>query len=266
MRSKSCSYALSVLTLMAWVAAASAQNIAPAPTYSELVKILSERVEQEMRDKQLPALSIALVDDQKIVWAQGFGYQDAEKTMPATAHTVYRVGSISKLFTDIAVMQMVERDKLELDAPITRYLPEFAPHNPFGGDITLRELMSHRAGLVREPPVGNYFDASSPSLQATIDSLNQTSLVLPPGAETKYSNAGVATVGYVLQRTVNQPYVDYMKAAVLEPLGMTESAFTPEPELAKHLASAYMWSYDGLNFSAPTFSLGRRLPDHYIPQ
>jgi len=91
-------------------------------------------------------------------------FADPEKKIPATADTVHRIGSVSKLFTDLAVMQMVERGELELDAPVQRYIPEFRPKNPFGRPITLRHLMSHRAGLVREPPVGHYFDAKTPSV------------------------------------------------------------------------------------------------------
>jgi CubicO group peptidase (beta-lactamase class C family) len=250
-------FAILVATLgcFAWTPAW-AQNIAPAPEYAEIARQLTARIQQEMNDKKLPALSIALVDGQSIVWAQGFGFEDSSKKLPATGHTVYRVGSVSKLFTDMAVMQLVERGQLDLDAPISRYLPNFAPHDAFGGTITLRELMCHKAGLVREPPVGNYFDASAPTLQATIESLNQTSLVFAPGTHTKYSNAGVATVGYVLQRLVNQPYPEYLKSTLLEPLGMKESSFAPEPALMLHLASSYMWSYDGLQFPAPTFQLG----------
>jgi len=113
-----------------------------------------------------PALSIALVDDQQIVWAQGFGFADPARKTPATAETVYRVGSVSKLFTDIAIMQQVERGKLDLDAPITKYLPSFHPTNPFQlPPITLRELMSHRAGLLREPPVGHYFRSHRAKLE-----------------------------------------------------------------------------------------------------
>jgi CubicO group peptidase (beta-lactamase class C family)/D-alanyl-D-alanine dipeptidase len=235
---------------------ASAQNVAASPEYAQIVSQLTARIQQQIDEKKLPALSIALVDNQSVVWAQGFGFEDSGKKLPATAHTVYRVGSVSKLFTDTAVMQLVERERLDLDAPIMRYVPGFAPHNPFGGDITLRQLMSHRAGLVREPPVGHYFDASAPTLQATIESLNQTSLVFAPGTHTKYSNAGIATVGYALQRTVNQPYPEYLNSALLQPLGMRESSFTPDPALMQHLASASMWSYDGLLFPAPTFQLG----------
>src|SRR5436190_648599 len=84
--------------------------------------------------------------------------------LPATPDTVYRVGSVSKLFTDLAIMQLVERGLLDLDDPITKYLPDFKPRNRFDVAITLRQLMSHRAGLVREPPLGNYFDPDEPSL------------------------------------------------------------------------------------------------------
>ncbi|MDQ3253743.1 MAG: beta-lactamase family protein, partial [Acidobacteriota bacterium] len=175
--------------------------------------MLERFITHEMADKDLPALSIALVDDQQIVWAKGFGFADPKSKTPATAETVYRVGSVSKLFTDIAVMQLVEQGKLDLDAPVTRYLPNFRPRNSFGKPVTLRQLMSHRSGLVREPPVGHYFDPNEPSLARTIASLNQTSLVYAPETRTKYSNAAIAAVGYVLERTEGQPFAKYLKRA-----------------------------------------------------
>jgi serine beta-lactamase-like protein LACTB len=196
------------------------------------------------------------VDDQQIVWSKGFGFADTVKKIPATAETVYRVGSVSKLFTDIAVMQLVEQGKLDLDAPVTRYLPDFKPRNPFGRQITLRQLMSHRSGLVREPPVGNYFETTEPTLEQTIASLNDTTLVYSPETRTKYSNAGIATVGYVLERLEKRPYAKYVKTAVLDPLEMTHSGLEPTTELKKQLAKAYMWTLDGRTFEAPTFQMG----------
>src|SRR5579883_3183737 len=98
-----------------------------AKNYLTIAERLTAFIEREVRAKKLPALSIALVDDQRIVWARGFGYADPETRVPATAETIYRVGSVSKLFTDVAVMQLVERGILELDAPITDYLPNFKP-------------------------------------------------------------------------------------------------------------------------------------------
>jgi CubicO group peptidase (beta-lactamase class C family)/D-alanyl-D-alanine dipeptidase len=232
------------------------EHIDPPLKYAAAVKALESFVNREIHDKQLPALSIALVDDQQIIWAAGFGYAGPQAKTPATAATVYRVGSVSKLFTDLAVMRLVEQGVLNLDEPVTKYLPDFQPQNPFDTPITLRHLMAHRSGLVREPPVGHYFDPTAPTLAATVGSLNRTALVLAPGAKIKYSNAAIATVGYVLERTQKQPFADYLQRSVLEPLGMKHSAFMPTPELAKNLAHALMWTYHGREFPAPTFELG----------
>src|SRR5262249_9911659 len=178
-----------------WPRAAPAQtSIAPPEKYAACIEALDRFIAHEVSSKGLPGLSIALVDDQTIVWAKGFGFADAGSKVPATAETVYRVGSVSKLFTDIGIMQLVEGGELDLDAPVGKYLPEFKPANSSGKKITLRQLTSHRAGLVREPPVGHYFDPTGPSLADTVHSLNGTELIYEPETHTKYSNAGVATV------------------------------------------------------------------------
>ena len=222
------------------------------PRYAPVEQMLEKFIEHEMADKDLPALSIALVDDQQIVWSKGFGFATTKTKVPATADTVYRAGSVSQLFTDIAIMQLVEQGKLDLNAPVTRYLPDFHPDNPFDRPITLRQLMSQRAGLVREPPVGNYFDSSEPSLAQTVASLNKTRLVYAPGSRTKYSNAAMATAGYVLERTQHQPFAQYVQHAVLDPLGLTHSSFERAPDVA----TSNMWTIDGRAFEAPTFQPG----------
>ena len=230
--------------------------------YADVAARLTAFIEHELADKELPAISVVLVDDQETVWAAGFGHADPEAGIPATASTIYRVGSVSKLFTDLAVMQLVERGELDLDAPITDYIPEFELGDPIAEGVsaesppTLRQLMSHRAGIVREPPVGHYFDPSEPSLAETVTSLNGTPLIYTPGSRVKYSNAGIATVGYVLERMQGRPFAEYVSDAVLEPLGMRQSAFAPDAAVEEGLAKAGMWSYDGREFPAPTFELG----------
>jgi CubicO group peptidase (beta-lactamase class C family)/D-alanyl-D-alanine dipeptidase len=231
-------------------------DIAARNGYRDVVEALRPFIEREISEKHLPALSIAIVDNQETVWAQGFGMADPKTGKPAGAETVYRIGSVSKLFTDIGIMQMVERGELNLDAPITDYLPDFHPKNPFGNPITLRELMSHRSGLLREPPVGNYFETSEPTLAATVQSLNETQLVYAPGTHTKYSNAAIGVVGDVLETKNHQPFAKYLKASVLDPMGLQNSSFQPEPRVIQNLAKAQMWTYDGLTFEAPTFQLG----------
>jgi len=224
--------------------------------FSHSAEALAKIIRQEMANQALPAVSIALVDHQQVVWAEGFGLADPARKIPATADTIYRVGSVSKLFTDTAIMQLVEKGQMDLDAPVSRYLPDFHPINPFGKPITLRELMSHRSGLVREPPVGHYFDSTSPSLRATVESLNKTTLVYAPGTHTKYSNAAIAVAGYVLEKQTGQAFTSYVRDAVLKPLGMDHSAFAPTPEILVNLAKASIWTYDGRLFDAPTFELG----------
>jgi CubicO group peptidase (beta-lactamase class C family)/D-alanyl-D-alanine dipeptidase len=229
---------------------------APRLDYAAVIRTLEEFIAREMADKELPAVSIALVEDQQVVWAKGFGLADPKTGVPAGAETVYRVGSVSKLFTDIAIMQLVEQGKIDLDEPVTRYLPDFRPRNPFGKPVTLRQLMSHRSGLVREPPVGSYFDPTGPSLGESVASLNRTELVYAPETHVKYSNAGIAAVGAVLERAQGQPFAQHLKRAVLDPLGMRHSSFEPTPEITKNLAKAFMWTLDGRVFEAPTFQLG----------
>ena len=258
-RSRPTRWAITVFALSPLLLAprASAQAvIGPVDRYAAVSQALTAFIEREIRDKGIPALSIALVDDQQIVWSRGFGMEDAGAKREATAQTVYRVGSVSKLFTDIGVMQLVERGTINLDAAVQRYLPSFTPRNSFGTPITLRQLMSHHAGLVREPPVGHYFDDTSPSLAATIASLNRTSLVYAPGTTQKYSNAAIATVGYLLERRSRTPFAAYLQRAVLAPMGLSSSAFAPTPALLAHVPQAEMWSYHHHSFPAPTFQLG----------
>jgi hypothetical protein len=145
-------------------------SVAATDRYAAVAQRLSSFIERERAQKGIPAISIALVDGQRVVWARGFGWADSTAKVRATASTVYRVGSVSKLFTDIGIMRLVEQHALDLDAPIQRYLPNFHPKNPFGGTITIRELTAHRAGLTREPPIGNYFDDdSTPATDARRD-------------------------------------------------------------------------------------------------
>jgi CubicO group peptidase (beta-lactamase class C family)/D-alanyl-D-alanine dipeptidase len=236
-----------------------AEQLQPSATkrdYAEIIQKLEAAVRYEVDQKQLPAFSMALVDSQQTVWAEGFGFQDAAQTQPATAETVYRVGSISKLFTDVAIMQLVEQAQLELDTPVQQLLPEFAPQSSAAASITLRQLMSHRSGLVRESPVGNYFDPTEPTLAETVASLNETALIYPPDTRTKYSNAAIAVVGSVLERASGRSHTDYVRTAILDPLEMQKSSFVVSEQVEKQLATGWMQTYDGRRFEAPTFLLG----------
>ncbi|HUQ68460.1 MAG TPA: serine hydrolase [Planctomycetaceae bacterium] len=221
-----------------------------------IIEKLTAAIQHELAAKQIPAMSIALVDGDRVVWQAGFGLARPKEQRKADEHTVYRVGSVSKLYADIAAMQLVEQGKLALDEPIATYLPDFGPRDPFELPITLRQLMSHRSGLVREPPVGHYFDPDEPSLEATVRSLHPTAIVYQPETRTKYSNAAVAVVGYLVEKVSGQTFEAYVDQHILKPLGMTESALRITPAVEERLANAVMWGLDGRVFPAPKFELG----------
>ncbi|WEK42897.1 MAG: serine hydrolase [Candidatus Sphingomonas colombiensis] len=233
---------------------------APAPSETPLtqeqVAAISARItaaaQAEIADKQIPSIAIALIDRRGIIWQQMWsGGGDT----PVAADSLYRAGSVTKLFTDVVVMKLVEQGRIDLDAPVTRYLPDFHPHNPFGVPITLRQLMTHRSGLVREPPRGNYFDADQKGQADSVASLNETTLAARPGTITKYSNAGIAVVGEVIARVTGMPYEQAVNQMILSPLGMTASGLS-RSALTHPVARAQMASFDGPRFDAPALELG----------
>ena len=170
---------LSVLT--AWtlfVAIARAESpagsnkVAAADGFEDVAAALHAAVRYEVEAKELPAFSIALVAGDQVIWAEGFGFQDTARRRPATARTVYRVGSISKLFTDMAVMQLVEQGQIDLDAPVNEYLPEFAPQNPFGdAPVALQYLGTRGIPFTRHAGNGEVFTGGIGSQGTQFDAL-----------------------------------------------------------------------------------------------
>lgn len=213
-------------------------------------------IEREVKAKDIPSLSIAIVDDQRVVLAASVGHVDRQRKIPATPDTLYRVGSVSKPFTALLLMILVELGLIDLDAPVQTYLPDFQPRNPYEKKITLRQMLSHRSGVVREGPVGNYFDDSHPTLAATVLSLNKTTLVFEPGSTTSYSNMALATVGYAIENIEKEPFDKVMQRKLLDRIGMKNSTFAPNVEQRKLIPEATMWTYHGREFPAPKIEMG----------
>ena len=207
-------------------------------------------------------MSVAWIVDGKTVHAAGYGLADLAKGTPATPETIYRAGSISKLFNAIAAMQLVEQGKLDLDAPIQAALPEFRIAIPFADakPITARQLLCHRSGMIRESPIGGYLDCSQPTVAATIASVAPCALVNPPDTKTRYSNVGPTIVGRAVEVQSGLPYAEYQNRFVLGPLGMTSSVWLMNDALRPRLARGLMRVAQGdgkYQFQpAPEFELG----------
>jgi serine beta-lactamase-like protein LACTB len=226
----------------------------PATDYSAIVPKLEAVIREEMREWEIGGLAIALVDDQKVVHAAGYG--------EAKRDSIFRVGSISKLFNALAVLQQVEAGKLDLDAPLERYGSGLLPLNPFpdAPAVTLRQILCHRSGLQREATVGGYFDDSQPGLAATVASITPCVLATRPGEKTRYSNFAVSISGHVVERVTAKSYEEYQRAHLLDPLGMKSSAWTLARAARERIIVSHMRVADGhggwQRRDAPLFDLG----------
>ena len=207
-------------------------------TYTE--RYLSWFIPREMRRVGVPGLSIALVDDQKVVWAQGFGYADDARKLPASAQTLYGIGSISKLFTATAVMQLVEQGRIDLDAPVSRYLPEFSMRTRYteSTPITARNLLTHHAGLPGDYLKGMWSLHPAP-FEQVFPLLRDEYVSYPPDLVFSYSNLGYSLLGRLVEKVSGRPYTSYMQDALLTPLGMDHTRFLSQPTNDPELAVGY---------------------------
>ncbi|MBI1842007.1 MAG: beta-lactamase family protein [Verrucomicrobia bacterium] len=197
----------------------------PSPTmsadinYSSAINALEGAVQNELKDFGIGGIAVALTDGQRLVHAAGYGQ--------ASRDSVFRAGSISKLFNAVAVMQQVEAGKLSLDAPFGSLPGAVEPANPYPDSpgFTLRHLLCHRSGIQREAPVGGYLDLTQPTLAATCDSVRGCVLVTPPNAKTRYSNIGPSLAGRVVESVTGSTFQEYQRRRLFAALGMTHSAW-----------------------------------------
>ncbi len=187
------------------------------------------RIPELMAKEDLPGLAIALVDGDQVVWTEGFGHLDRDGSAPVTADTMFGVQSMSKTFTATAVMRAVQAGLVDLDAPITTYMPEFTVNSAFEAHperkITLRMLLSHTAGFTHEAPIGNNFELDPGDFDAHVRSISDTWLRFPVGEGYAYSNLGIDLAGAILERVYRAPFPVIMRDSVLAPIGMTHSTF-----------------------------------------
>ena len=186
--SRSCAWLLGALTLLTGCTGTPSKPHTLATERYETTRTrMAAMIPEQMEAYGVTGLSIALVEDQNIVWAAGFGYADEAQDIPATPQTVYRAGSIAKLLTSLAVMRLEEQGKLDIDQAMLAYLPRFAVKSRFSAidPITPRNVMSHHAGLPCDLSKGMWTDAK---LTEVLDGLRDEYLAYPPDYVFAYSN------------------------------------------------------------------------------
>lgn len=185
-------------------------------------------IKKGMDNYDITGLSIALVDDQRIVWAEGFGYANKESGVPASADTFYKVGPITGLFTATAAMQLAEQGKLDIDRPLEDYVHEFSIRKRFSdtGPITLRSLLTHHSGL---PHIAKSAVCSHPEPFENLPALLKDEFaVSPPNTAYAFSPVDMTLLGIAMERCSGQDFISLMNNSLLAPLGMNSSSFETE--------------------------------------
>lgn len=214
---------------------------------------LEEFVLARMGETHLPSVTVAGVERGETTYARGFGMRDVERSLPATPRTRYGIGSVTKSFTCVALLQLQEQGRLRIDDPIDQYLPVTV--RPFGEPIRLHHFMTHSSGIpalayaeaiIRHGsgasdhylPMGGYDDM--------LTFLNGAGnwVYARPGERWFYLNEGYVLLGAVIERVSGEPYNDYIRDHILRPLGMTRTSFVAEDDRADETAQPYVITKD----------------------
>lgn len=195
------------------IAYAQSPDRLPAATVEKVERAITS----EMARQNIPGMSAAIITDHQLRWSNGFGFSDLENFVPAKASTVYRLGSISKPITAVAVMQLVEQGKLDLNAPVQRYVPSF-PQKPW--PLTARHLLSHTGGVRHYRGDEINITKQYNSLTEGLSIFKDDSLLFQPGTRYSYSTYGYNLLGVVVEGVSGKSFVEYTREQIFKPAGM----------------------------------------------
>jgi CubicO group peptidase (beta-lactamase class C family) len=216
-------------------------------TKADLEAFLDALLPAQLSSRDMAGAVVSVVKDGQVLLAKGYGYADvAAKKLVVADQTLFRPGSISKVFTATAVMQLVEQGKLDLDRDVNDYL-DFALPKTFPEPITLRRLLTHTAGF--EETLKNLFVPSAKEMRPLRDYLTGAlpARIFRPGTVPSYSNYGLTLAGYIVERASGEPFEKYIAAHILEPLRMEHSTFAQPlpPTLEKDMSQGYLAAAQG---------------------
>jgi len=215
---------------------------APELTKADFETFLDALIPSQLRNRNIAGAVVSVVKDGQVLFEKGYGYSDVEDKKPVLPdQTLFRPGSISKLFTATAVMQLVEQGKLDLDSDVNDYL-DFAIPKTYQDPVTLRQLLTHTGGF--EETLKNLFVAHESEIKPLRTYLvsEMPARIFPPGKIPSYSNYGFTLAGYIVERVSGEKFERYIENHILKPLGMNHSTFDqPAPaQLASLMSKGYL--------------------------
>jgi CubicO group peptidase (beta-lactamase class C family) len=228
---------LIALPAIIWIVSLNAQKT-DATDYTSLIKEYRELLKTEMSKNKVVGLSIALVDKNGIIWSEGLGYENLEDSVKATDRTIYGIGSITKLFTATALLQLYEKKVIDIDKPVVQYVPELHIKSLYGNinSITTRMLMTHSSGFPSDL-FGS--DSERDSYKNVVKDLNKEYVAFPPSYLRCYSNIGYGFLGYELEKLGKEDYPVIIRKNIFEPLGMKGTFLIEDPASIKNTSKTY---------------------------
>lgn len=198
-----------------------------ADTYEKAIVIARTAIWQDINSGKAGSAMVAILDNGKIVYSEGFGMADRERSIPVDHNTLFNIGSISKVFTAAAIMLLVDDGKVKLDDPVTRYLPEFMMMDPRYKDITVRMALSHTSGLPGTTGLSNFgFEYNEDFFKQTLQNLSRSYLKHEPGAMAPYCNDGFTLAEMIVERVSGRKFIDFLSERVFKPLSMSNSGLS----------------------------------------
>ena len=200
-------------------------------TKGDGMRLVDSIAEAEFRKDSLGSITIGVVNGRELVWAKSYGFADRRKTVRATPTSVYRIASVTKQFTAIALMQLVDAKTVRLSDPVDMYVPEVRNIRGLVRPPTLVQLATMSSGLARDPMDRRKYQ------ETLAAALPETQALAEPGTTYRYSNIGYAVLGAAIGRASGRPYVEQVRARILRPLGMTSTDFVLSPDMRARLAT-----------------------------
>lgn len=216
------------------------QSAEKYPDYTPLIEKYREILKKEMEQFHDAGLSIALVDGDRVVWCEGFGYYNAKEKKPVTEHTQFHIGSLCKTFTGLAVMQLQEDQKLDINKPFKMYVPEFAMKSRYGSieSVTARQILTHHAGIP-DYIKDKFYETKPPYFTQVLEMVNNDYATFSPGQVFSYSNTGFSILGNLIENVSGMSYYDFVKKRILDPMEMTETGFVLDTVMPESVRLGY---------------------------
>jgi len=233
----------------------------PAALPADKITKIETAVSSLMSRQGIPAVSVAIVEDNQIRFQRGYGMADVENFVPAKALTVYRIASVTKSLTAVAAMQLVEKGKLDLDAPIQKYVPSFPTKN---FPITTRKLLAHLSGIRNYKPGEGERTDHYDSLTAALSVFKDDPLDFEPGTKYSYTTFGYTLLGAVIEGASAMKYEDYMRENVFKPAGMqhtyVDDLYALIPNRARGYRPKVYAVFNGENRNASLMDSSYKIP------